>query len=107
MLLLAACAVALSGCSAAKSAMGVLAPKPTQVTVINHVPAPVVVAAPVAPPKVEARKRPWTAIAIGAAAGAGVGALVGITGAHPVGTSAAIGASVGAVGGLVAHELAD
>lgn len=105
LLLVAACAVAAPGCSVAKSAMGLVTPKPTQVTVINHVPAPMIVA-PVAP-RQELRSRPWKAIALGAATGAGVGALVGVTSAHPVARSAAIGAGLGAVGGLVAHALAE
>jgi len=104
-----------TGCGAAKSALGVLSPKPPQVTVVNNIevrPAAVPVIAAPAPAVVEMprshhrRRDQLRAVASGAVAGALVGTAIGyvVDGAEGAGKGAALGAGAGAVGGAVAHE---
>jgi hypothetical protein len=108
-------AITVSGCSAAKSAMGALTgSKPNQVTVVTHVETPPVVVN-VQPAQVDAqpaRKREGRFASLkAAAAGAGAGALVGATVGYIVGNrrgaaiGAGAGAGVGAVSGVAAHEV--
>jgi hypothetical protein len=95
---LALCAgFAMSGCSAAKSAMGILSPKPPNVTVVNNVSVPEQ-AAPAAEP---AKKRRSFFEKVGIVTtttivGAGIGALAGEST-----QAAAIGAGLGAAAGTV------
>jgi hypothetical protein len=98
-----------TGCSAAKSAMGLLSPKPAQVTVVNTIaPAPVVVTVQSRePPPSKAHTGRATAMVVGGAAGALFGGLLGKALDRPVVPAAAIGGGVGAVTGLIVHELED
>ena len=110
-----------TGCTAAKSALSALSPKPNNTTVVNtttvepasvvvNVPAPVVnVPAPIVIVTEAPRKSRFgvlEAAASGAVAGAVVGTLVGyVVGGNPgAGKGAALGAGAGAVGGAVAHQ---
>jgi hypothetical protein len=108
-------AVTVSGCGAAKSAMGALTGgKPNQVNVVTHVePQPVVVnvqpAQVVVQPaaKREGRFASLKALAVGAGAGALVGGAVGyaVAGKRGAAIGLGAGAGAGAVGGVAAHEV--
>ena len=95
-------ALALTGCSAAQSALGVLAPKPTaQVTVVANIPAP----APV-----ESHRGAVAAAVTGGVAGAVVGGMAGAvlsSGAPTIAGATLVGAGVGTVIALAVHDIAD
>jgi len=97
-------ALALTGCSAAQSALGVLSPKPTaQVTVVANLPAP-------APAPVEAHHGTVAAAVTGGVAGAVVGGVAGAVwsrGAPTIAGAALVGAGVGTVIALAVHDVAD
>ena len=115
-----------TGCTAAKSALSALSPKPNNTTVVNtttiepasvvvNVPAPVVMVSPIVPAPIvivqteaprKSRFGALKAAASGAVAGAVVGTLVGyaVGGNQGAGKGAALGAGAGAVGGAVAHQ---
>jgi hypothetical protein len=94
-------AVAISGCSAAKSAMSVLSPKPPSVTVVTNVstsqPAVVV-------DKPKAKQRGFFEkvgiVTTTTIVGAGLGALAGDALDADVGTAALLGAAAGGVTGV-------
>ena len=94
-----ACVLALvTGCAAAKSAVGsLMSPKPNQITVVNevHLPTP--------PPPAPVAKSPATAAVVtGSIAGAVAGAVVDRS---PLAIAA--GAGIGAALGYVVHEVTD
>lgn len=92
-------AVAISGCSAAKSAMSALSPKPPSVTVVQNVSA---APAPTAD-KPAAKKRGFFEkvgiVTTTTIVGAGLGALAGDALDADVGTAALVGAAAGGVTG--------
>lgn len=98
-------ALAISGCSAAKSAMSVLSPKAPNntVTVVNNVePAPVVVVEKREAPK--GKKRSFFEkvgiVTTATVVGAGLGALAGDALDADVGSAALVGAAAGGVAGV-------
>jgi len=94
-----ACVLALvTGCAAAKSAVGsLMSPKPNQITVVNevHLPTP----APAPPPTHSA---PTAAMVTGSVAGA---VASGALSRSPLAIAA--GAGIGAALGYVVHEVTD
>ncbi|MBA3394288.1 MAG: hypothetical protein H0T89_16705 [Deltaproteobacteria bacterium] len=108
-------ALLTTGCSAAKTAMSALSPKPAQVTVVNNVePATVAVTtpspSPVAVVVVEKTKPRGLMEQVGivttsTATGALLGGVIGHVTGHARGPSAIIGASVGAAAGVVMTKL--
>ena len=98
-------ALAISGCSAAKSAMSVLSPKAPNnaVTVVNNVgpaPAPVVVTQQDALKKKKSFFEKVGIVTTATVVGAGLGALAGDALDADVGTTALIGAAAGGVAGI-------
>jgi hypothetical protein len=96
-------AVAISGCSAAKSAMSVLSPKPPNVTVVNNVSTerPAETVGVVAAPKQSRGFFEKVGIVTTTTiVGAGLGALAGDALDVDVGTAALLGAAAGGVTGV-------
>jgi hypothetical protein len=104
-------AIALTGCSAAKSAVGLLSPKAPNVTVVNNVSMPqpaavqtqtVVVVEKEKPAKKSSRSffEKVGIVTTSTLIGAGVGALVGDATDSDVGTTTFLGAGAGAFAGL-------
>lgn len=99
-------ALAISGCSAAKSAMGVLSPKPQPITVVTSVAtAPAPTLAPAAAADRPAMKTRGFFEKVGivttsVVVGAGLGALASEALDTDTTTSALIGAGVGAAAGV-------
>lgn len=96
------CALFASGCSAAKSAMGVLSPKPQPVTIVNNVPGGTTVVE-TAEPKPHAKKSLMEKVGIvttSTVVGAGLGALAAEMLDGDATASALVGAGVGAVAGV-------
>ena len=100
-------ALAISGCSAAKSAMSVLSPKAPNntVTVVNNVePAPVVVVEHRQEDAPKKKKKSFFEkvgiVTTATVVGAGLGALAGDALDADVGTTALIGAAAGGVAGV-------
>lgn len=105
-MLVLALSLAVTGCSAAKSAIGVLSPKPQPISVVTYVSAPAVTVAPapVTAPAPPARRGLMekvgivtTATAAGALLGGALGHVVGERTLPSVVVGATVGAAVGAV----------
>jgi hypothetical protein len=98
-------ALAISGCSAAKAAVGALSPKAPNVTVVNNIDAPraetvVVVEKQDAPKQQRGFFEKVGIVTTTTLIGAGLGALAGDALDGDVGTSAVVGAAVGGVAGV-------
>jgi hypothetical protein len=100
--------LAITGCSAAKSAIGVLSPKPPNVTVVNNVapgaPAPQTVVVVASHDKAPAKQRGFFEkvgiVTVSTAVGAGLGALAGEALDMDAGSTALMGGLVGGVTGV-------
>jgi len=103
-ILMLSAALAISGCSAAKSAIGVLSPKAPNVTVVNNVstePAPAQTVVVVE--KHEKQRSFFEKVGIVTTTtivGAGLGAIAGDAVDADLGSSALLGAAVGGLAGV-------
>ena len=99
--ILMSAALAISGCSAAKSAVGLLSPKSPNVTVVNNVEPPpaVVVVEKEAPKKKRGFFEKVGIVTTTTIVGAGLGALAGDALDADVGSAAMLGAAAGGLTG--------
>jgi len=103
-------AIGLTGCSAAKSAVGLLSPKSPNVTVVNNVSVPEPAAVHTETVVVVEKEKPAKKsrsffekvgiVTTSTLIGAGVGALVGDATDSDIGTTTFLGAGAGAFAGL-------